>query len=157
MHVANVNTKFECECEACACKPDQDNAGHKTVLDEVVVPAQIAGTIPTAAALDQQLPGVVDGEENSGKPAQDSAAATGYPPNIHVKLQQLMDEGKLPMTTAEQRQRNLPTKGTTYKTPPMFTEALHLGYVSPNLPNPYGFYWAKEPANVWILKPRLGG
>ena len=68
---------------------------------------------------------------------------------------QLAQAGVIPITTPEQRSRNLGTGGATYGVPKYLADANSYGYIGPNLEEPDGFRW-KSKAGVFTLVPRGG-
>ena len=67
-----------------------------------------------------------------------------------------MDAGVVPRTTAKQRARNRASSGSGYAVPEGLREALHHGFIGPNLPPPRGMRWRADGGNKWSLIP-LGG
>jgi len=83
------------------------------------------------------------------------AAAAGCPADVHQRMQDLYARGALPLTSPEQRSRQRLSAGTDYGVPRMYREALHHGYLNPNLPPPDHYLWRCRGA-VWTLAPRGG-
>ena len=89
----------------------------------------------------------------------DSAApvvAPGTPPGVRKRCQELVQDGLIKPTTAEQRRRNRRIAGTEYRVPPMLLEALEHSYIAPMLPPPEGMQWKRFGADRWFLGLRGG-
>ena len=82
--------------------------------------------------------------------------APSTPPDMAGRFEIMMQEGILPRTTKEQRQRNRLTSGTTYGVPAGLTDALHAGYLHPNFPPPEGMEWRRTAHKQMSLVPRGG-
>ena len=81
--------------------------------------------------------------------------APGTPAELHAEMVRMANEGSIPITSLQQRQRNRGTAGSSYGIPPGLTAALAHGYISPNLPPPAGLVWGHR-GGAWVLLPRGG-
>ena len=63
---------------------------------------------------------------------------------IITELLEQMRAGRLPQTSAEQRNRQRLTHGTRYSVPATLKEALRHGFINPNLPPPPGMVWRRQ-------------
>ena len=144
---------------------------HKKEFDDIVVPAFTSGQVPSEADLD--IMAVVPEEPATKKhrvglskasSSSSSLACAGAstvapmtPPSVRARMTEKMDRGEIPKTTVEQRRRSRRTCNTEYFFIGDWGEAVKYNYVTPGLPNPYGWFWFPEPGNRWYLRPRLGG
>lgn len=83
-------------------------------------------------------------------------SAGKVPRDVHERMEELCRSGGVPASTLEQRERNKLTGGSTYGVPigPL-QDALHYGYISPNLAPPAGYIWKFREGN-WQLVLRGG-
>lgn len=83
-------------------------------------------------------------------------SAGKVPRDVHERMEELCRSGGVPASTLEQRERNKLTGGSTYGVPigPL-QDALHYGYISPNLAASAGYIWKFREGN-WQLVLRGG-
>ena len=129
-------------------------AGHLPTMDELDAKKPVDWTsLPaTGALLAKGSSGSPSGSAPSAPPSAPSSPRT--PPDVQERMQVLIDEGRIPATTKEQRRRNRLSTGA-YRVSECLQEALKWQYVHPNLKSPLGLAW-KGKANRWSLAP-MGG
>eukprot|EP00971_Amphidinium_carterae_P112925 2236395-Amphidinium_carterae.1 len=76
--------------------------------------------------------------------------ASDVPEELHAAMSKAALEGRIPITTYAQRERNRQTTNTDYHVPEQLLGALRYGYVSPNLAAPTGMVW-RCYAGTWRL------
>jgi hypothetical protein len=116
-------------------------------MSMIVVPASIQ---PLAS-----FGGVAAGADAGVFAGPLGVCAQSCPAEVHARMIDLQSQDALPTTSPEQRGRMRLTKGANYGVPPAYRDALHYGYISPNLPPPRGFSWRCQGMQ-WMLI-RKGG
>ena len=140
----------------------QDSDGLSDLKDEKMGSssgAQSSSSSSSSSSKRETLPS----KRQKQSTATDSKGSESFPqapeePSNSPVLRELlamMQQGKLPTTTSEQRQRQKLFSGTRYRVPSGLKEALRHGFVNPNLPPPTGLVWRKI-ANGWCLMPAGG-
>ncbi len=81
--------------------------------------------------------------------------AEGCPLDVHNRMLGLLAKNAIPRTTQQMRSKQKLTAGESYKVPDTLREALHWGYINPNLPKVPGFDW-KRRGMGYQLAPRGG-
>ena len=97
------------------------------------------------------------GDKAAGLPKHALGARLSHvPANVHERMRALAARGAIPTSTPEQRKRSGGRRpGSEYRVPDALKEALHWGYIGPDLPAPGGFVW-RGKAGRWQLAPRGG-
>ena len=85
-----------------------------------------------------------------------STASPPTPPDVTSRMEALIQSGALPRVSKQQRKRNRLTGGTSYGVPPDLREALHWGFVHPNLPAPRGMRWVASGLKEFTLQYQGG-
>eukprot|EP00971_Amphidinium_carterae_P336676 6473182-Amphidinium_carterae.4 len=78
------------------------------------------------------------------------------PEKIHAEMEKLARQGRLPITTPEQRSRNGVQIGSKYQVPQSLHVAMRHAYIGPNLPPPAGLTWRNLGGSTWKLCVRGG-
>ena len=74
------------------------------------------------------------------------------PADVHQTMEQWCLEGRIPVSSLAQRERQRIVSNTRYEIPAPLAPALRHGYISPNLPPPRGMVWVCRAA-TWRLRP----
>ena len=119
----------------------------------------IMAMVPAEPATKKQRVGASKASSSSSSLACAGASTVApmTPPAVRARMTEKMDRGEIPKTTVEQRRRSCRTLNTEYFFIGDWGDAVKYNYVTPSLPNPYGWFWFPEPGNRWYLRPRLGG
>ena len=79
----------------------------------------------------------------------------GVPEEVHARMERLMRDGDIPLTTGAGRKRCRKSLTTIFHYPPEMHDAVTYGYILSNLPPPRGLQW-KARGGQWHLMPRGG-
>ena len=130
---------------------------------DMLLETHVQKTLLTEAELDEIAQvGFREGREAPLQPQPASARERPHPVGqresstpaaVHQKMEELCQQGLLPATSLQQRQRNKLV--SIYNVPSQLEEALQHRYIHPNLPPPAGLRW-RHQRNEWHLVPRGG-
>ena len=116
---------------------------HTALKEGTLLPEKDLDALAVASA-DSMVVAPFCAPPSSTKPLKKKilGSAGKVPRDVHERMEELCLSGGVPASTLEQRQRNKLTGGSTYGVPigPL-QEALHYGYISPNLAPPAGYIW----------------